>query len=439
MTKPPPHDCLATARAGASSNRCMKPRKPALLFIFFTLFLDILGAGLIIPILPRLVDQLAEGGLDNASYIFGTLVGLYSLMQFLFAPILGSLSDRFGRRPVILLSLFGAGLDYFLMAWAPTLAWFFLGRILSGITGANYSAAAAYIADISPPEKRAANFGVIGAAFGLGFIFGPALGGWLGDFGLRVPFYAAGCLTLLNWLYGFLILPESLKPENKRAYSWARSNPIGAILQLRRERLVHGLSISYFISSIAHQVYPSIWVLYTAYRYEWDTRQTGISLALVGLMAAIVQGWLARIILPRIGEKAAALGGFSIMAVALVGYGLATEGWMVYGIIVVGSLSGISVPAVQGMISRTVGDNEQGGIQGSLSSLQSVAGFIGPPLATALFGFFISERAPMIIPGASFFFSAVLVVLAGVIAAKSFHESESYTDLRSRDDETGSS
>ncbi len=399
--------------------------KPALIFIFITLFLDVLGVGLIVPILPKLVDQLASGGLDSASYIFGALVGLYSLMQFVFAPILGSLSDRFGRRPVILLSLFGSGLDYFLMGWAPTLAWFFFGRIISGITGANYSAAAAYIADISPPDKRAANFGIIGAAFGLGFIFGPALGGWLGEYGLRYPFYAAGALTLINWLYGFLILPESLKPENKRAFSWKRSNPIGALLELRRHPLLHGLSISYFLSSVAHQVYPSIWVLYTAFRYDWTTRQTGLSLALVGLMAAIVQGGLARVVIPKIGERMAAVGGLAVMGIAMVGYGLASEPWMVYGIIVFGSLSGVSVPAIQGMISLSVGDDEQGGIQGSLTSLQSVAGIIGPPLATGVFGFFISARAPYILPGAPFFCSALLVLIAALVAARSFQISRS--------------
>ena len=398
----------------------MTTRKPALSFIFITLFLDVLGIGLVVPILPKLVEQLAGGGMDSASFIFGWLVGLYALMQFLFAPIIGSLSDRFGRRPVILLSLFGSGLDYFLLAWAPTLPWFFLGRILSGISGANFSAAAAYIADVSPPEKRSANFGILGAAFGLGFIFGPALGGWLGHYGLRVPFYAAGILTLVNWLYGFLILPESLKAENKRDFSFKRSNPIGALLQLGRQRLILGLSTSYFISSIAHQVYPSIWVLYTGFRYDWGTKQTGLSLALVGVMAAIVQGGLTRIIIPKIGERRAAVSGLLIMAVALTGYGLAPRGWMVYIIIVFGSLSGIAVPAIQGMISRTVGDNEQGGIQGALTGMQSVAGFIGPPLATGLFGYFISDRAPAIVPGAAFFFSSGLALMAAMMAARSF-------------------
>lgn len=415
----------------------MPPRKPALVFIFITLFLDVLGIGLVVPILPKLVESLAGGGVDRASYLYGWLVGLYALMQFLFAPILGNLSDRFGRRPVILFSLFGSGLDYFLLAWAPTLPWFFLGRIISGITGANFSAAAAYIADVSPPERRAANFGIIGAAFGIGFIFGPALGGWLGDFGLRVPFIAAGILTLINWLYGLFILPESLKPENRRSFSLRRSNPIGALLDLRRHRLVLGLSVSYFISSLAHQVYPSIWVLYTGYRYEWDTKQTGLSLALVGLMAAIVQGGLARKLIPKLGERRAAIVGFAIMAIALTGYGLAPEGWIVYPIIVFGSLSGLAVPAIQGMISRTVGDNEQGGIQGSLTSLQSVAGALGPLLAAAIFGFFISERAPAIVPGAPFFFSSALAVMAGFLAARSFRKNPAEGVRFESHDQTG--
>ena len=402
----------------------MQDRKPALVFIFITLFLDVLGIGLIIPILPTLVEELAPGGIANASYIFGWLAGLYSLMQFIFAPILGSLSDRFGRRQVILLSLLGSGLDYFLLAWAPTLAWLFIGRLISGITGANFSAAAAYIADVSPPEKRAANFGIIGAAFGIGFIFGPAIGGWLGEHGLRWPFYAAGALTLLNWLYGLLILPESLKPGNRRSFSLSRSNPIGALLELKKHPLVLGLSTSYFITSLAHQVYPSIWVLYTSYRYDWSPRQTGLSLALVGLMAAIVQGGLSRRIIPRIGERNTAVWGLIIMVIALTGYGLAPEGWMVYPIIIFGSLSGLATPAIQGMISRTVADDEQGGIQGSLTSLQSVAGFIGPVAATGLFGYFISEKAPAIIPGAAFFFSAALVLVAAGVTAKSFREDQ---------------
>jgi len=235
-----------------------------------------------------------------------------------------------------------------------------------------------------------------------------------------MPFLVAGILTLVNWIYGFLILPESLKPEHQRPFCLRRANPIGALLELRRHRLVLGLSVSYFISSLAHQVYPSIWVLYTSYRYGWGTRQTGLSLALVGLMTVVVQGGLAHRLIPRLGERRAALFGFAVMAAALTGYGLAPEGWIVYPLIVFGSLSGLAVPSIQGMISRSVGADEQGGIQGSLTSLQSVAGAVGPPLATAIFGFFIRENASVILPGAPFFFSSGLAILAGLLAARSF-------------------
>src|SRR5688572_16786969 len=286
-------------------------RKPAIAFIFVTLVLDILGIGLIIPITPRLVESFQGTGVADASKTYGLLVALYSLMQFVGAPILVSLSDKFGRRPVILLSLLGAGLDYFLLAFAPTLGWFFVGRIIAGLTGANFAAATAYMADISPPEKRAANFGLIGAAFGLGFILGPALGGMLGDVGLRVPFIVAGVLTLLNVLYGWFVLPESLAPENRRGFSWGRSNPVGALLHLQKYPMVFGLAGTYFLIYLAHQVLPSTWVLYTSYRYNWTVGQTGLSLAVVGLMAAIVQGGLTRLIVPRIGERKATVIGLT--------------------------------------------------------------------------------------------------------------------------------
>lgn len=402
-----------------SSAPAKPARQPALVFIFITLFLDILGIGLIVPILPKLVEQFT-GSLAAASHTYGLLAALAGLMQFIFAPVLGSLSDRFGRRPVILLSLLGSGLDYLLLAFAPNLAWFFVGRIIAGITSANFSAATAYIADISPPEKRAANFGIIGAAFGLGFIAGPALGGVLGNVDLRMPFLAAAGLTLLNWLYGLLVLPESLKPENRREFSWKRANPIGALLALQRYPVVFGLTGTYFLMNLAHQVFPSTWVLYTSYRYNWTPGQTGLSLALVGLTAAIVQGGLTRTIIPRLGERRSATVGLTISAVGLIAYGLATEGWMAYVVIAVGSLAGISGPAVQGLISRSVGANEQGAVQGSLNGIASVAGVIGPPLATGLFGFFISAGAPVRLPGAAFFFSSGLTVIAMLLAVRSF-------------------
>ncbi|MGK0188965.1 MAG: DHA1 family tetracycline resistance protein-like MFS transporter [Verrucomicrobiales bacterium] len=396
--------------------------KPALGFIFITLVLDILGIGIVVPILPTLVEELSGKTIDAAAYLYGLLAMLYALMQFLFAPLLGSLSDRYGRRPVILISLFGAGLDYFLLAWAPTLEWFFVGRILAGITGANFSAATAYIADISTPEKRAANFGLVGAAFGLGFSIGPAIGGLLGQTDLRLPFIVAGVITLLNWLYGLFVLPESLAASNRRKFSWGRSNPVGALLHLRKYPMVLGLAGVYFLASIAHQVLPATWALFTKYRFSWEPLHIGMSLGAVGIMAAIVQGGLTRKILPKTGEQNAALIGLGISAVSFCLYGLATQGWMIYAIIVLGSLGGLATPAIQGMVSRGVGDDEQGGVQGSMSSLNSVAAIIGTPLATGLFGYFISDSAPLYLPGIAFLFSAVLTLAAAALAVHSFRK-----------------
>lgn len=414
-------------------------RKPALGFIFVTVSLDVLGIGLIIPILPQLVKSFAGGDVAAASNSVGLLAALYSLMQFLFAPLLGSLSDRYGRRPVILSSLLGGGLDYFLLAFAPSLGWLFLGRIIAGITGANITAAMAYIADVSPPEKRAGNYGLIGAAFGLGFILGPALGGLLGDVGLRVPFLVAGALTLANWLYGWFVLPESLARANRRSVDWSRSNPVGSLLNLRRHPVVFDLAGIYFLIQLAHQALPSTWVLYTSYRYGWTVSQTGISLAIVGLTAAIVQGGLTKVIVRRLGESRTVILGLGVSAAAYLAYGLATEGWMIYATLVLASLAGITGPSVQGLISRSVGATEQGGVQGSLASLGSVTGILGPPIATALFGFFISSRAPATIPGIAFFFSTALSLTAMLLAFRAFRANSTQLAKASGAVDTGSS
>lgn len=396
----------------------MPAKKPALAFIFITLVLDILGIGLIIPILPKLIENFMGGNVPEAARVFGWLAAIYSLMQFLFAPLLGSLSDRFGRRPVILSSLFGAGLDYFLLAFAPTLSWFFVGRIISGITGANFSAANAYIADITPPEKRAANFGLVGAAFGIGFIIGPALGGWLGNFGLRLPFIVAGCLTLANWLYGYFVLPESLARENRRAFSWARSNPVGSLLALRRYPAVLALVAIYFLAYIAHASLPATWVLYTSYRYDWTSAEVGISLAIVGLATAIVQGGLTSIVVKKLGDRRTILFGLTMHTLAYAGYGAATAAWMIYAILLIGALGGLTAPTLQGYVSRTVAADEQGGVQGALGSIASVAGIIGPPIVSYLFSAFIAPEAPVKIPGIAFFFSAALMVVALALAVR---------------------
>lgn len=391
-------------------------------FIFITLLLDILGVGLIIPILPKLIEALSGGNVTAAAHTFGWLAALYSLMQFGFAPVLGSLSDRFGRRTVILGSLLGSALDYLLLAFAPTLPWFFLGRIIAGITSANITAANAYIADVSPPEKRAANYGLVGAAFGLGFIIGPAMGGWLGQYGLRVPFYAAGALTLLNWFYGLIVLPESLPREQRRAFDWKRANPVGSFVALRRHPELFGLTETYFLISVAHQVFPSTWVLYTGYRYNWTSAEVGISLALVGTMAALVQGVLAGRIIPKLGERRAIVVGLTNATVFLTAYGLASQGWMVYVLLVIGSIGGIAMPALQALVSRGVPLNEQGEVQGALSSLASLAGILGPLLATGLFGYFISNRTPVQVPGAAFFASALLIFIGLLLALRAFQK-----------------
>lgn len=398
----------------------MSARKPALAFIFVTLFLDIFGMGLIIPILPKLIEQLSGGNVAAASHTYGLLISVAGLMQFLCAPLLGSLSDRFGRRAVILTSLFGSGLDYLLLAFAPTVPWFFLGRIVAGMTSANITAANAYIADVSPPEKRAANFGLVAAAFGLGFIAGPALGGLLGHYGLRVPFYAAAGMTLLNWLYGMFVLPESLPVEQRRAFDWKRANPIGSFVALRKHPELLGLTETYFLINVAHQVFPATWVLYTSYRYGWTPKEVGLSLALVGVMAVIVQGGLARKIIPKLGERRSIVIGLTNATFFLTTYGLATQGWMVYVLLVVGSIGGIAMPALQGLVSRSVPLNEQGAVQGALASLASLAGIVGPLVATGLFGHFVRAEATVKIPGAAFFASALMFFAALLLALRAF-------------------
>ncbi|MEY4529728.1 MAG: hypothetical protein RLZZ156_449 [Deinococcota bacterium] len=398
----------------------MSKRTPAIGFIFFTLFLDILGIGLIIPVLPKLIEEFTGNNTSNAAFYTGILTAVYALMQFIFAPILGSLSDQYGRRPVLLLSLFGLGVDYLLLAFAPNLIWFFIGRVIAGMTSASISTATAYIADVSPPEKRAQNFGLIGAAFGLGFIAGPALGGILGDVGLRVPFFMAAGLTLVNWLYGFFILPESLGLENRRDFSWSRANPIGSLLALRKYPVVITLTASIVLSYLAQNALQTTWVLYTDYKFNWKPTDVGISLAVVGLTAAIVQGGLIRVLLPYLGEKKAILIGQISAVMSFTLYGLANQGWMMYAIIAIGAIGGIAGPALQGVISRGVPDNEQGSLQGSLASLASLTGVIGPLLANTAFGYFISDTAPIKIPGIAFFMAAGFSVLSLVLILRAF-------------------
>jgi DHA1 family tetracycline resistance protein-like MFS transporter len=392
--------------------------QPAVIFIFITLFLDIFGIGLVVPVLPRLVEEMQGGNVEAASHTVGWLGALYALMQFLLSPILGSLSDRFGRRPVILVSLLGSALDYLLLAWAPSLAWLFIGRIISGITAANFSAASAYIADVTPPEKRAAGFGMIGAAFGLGFIAGPAVGGLLGEYGLRLPFLVAAGVTGLNWLYGVFVLPESLTKDNRRAFSWLSLNPFLSLAALTRWPIVSGLAGSQFLMNLAHNIYPSLWVLYTGFRYNWSSQTVGLSLCVVGLTSAIVQGVLAGKIIRKIGERKAVLLGLGLMSITMAGYGLAPEGWMIFVIIMIGAVGGVAGPAEQSLISQAVPADEQGAVQGALNSLASVAGVIGPLLWTSIFAASLGTHGSIKLPGLAFIIAGALTFLALAVAIR---------------------
>lgn len=398
----------------------MQKRQAAMVFIMITLFLDILGIGIIIPVLPELIKQFVGGNESAAAAYFGPLAAAYALMQFIFAPILGALSDRFGRRPIILIALFGLAIDYLIQGFAPNIFWLFIGRVLAGVMGASFTAANAYIADISTPENRAQNFGLVGVAFGLGFIFGPALGGLLGGIWIRLPFFVAAALVLINLLYGYFVLPESLKPENRSDFSWRKANPVSSILLLRNYPLVAGLATGFVLISLAQRGLETTWVLYTGYRFGWGELTNGLTLALVGVMAVIVQGFLIRPAIKRFGERKAIIIGLSLSVLTFFLYGIATE-WLMYVIIVVGALSGIAGPAVQGLVAGTVRPDEQGKVQGALTSLTSLTSVFAPLIfTTGLFGYFTSERAPFLLPGAPFFLGSLLFFISLVVLIRLF-------------------
>ena len=386
------------------------PRKAALGFIFITLLLDVIGFGIIIPVLPKLITELTGGTLSDASRYGGWLMFAFASMQFLFSPVLGNLSDQYGRRPVLLTALFGFGLDYLFLALAPGITWLFVGRVIAGITGASFTTASAYIADISTPENRAQNFGMIGAAFGLGFIIGPVIGGLLGHYGPRVPFLAAAGLTLLNWLYGFFVLPESLAKENRRPFDWKRANPVGSLRQLRRYPIILGLVGSLVLLYIAAHATQSTWSYFTMYQFGWNEDWVGYSLGAVGLMTALVQGVLIRFINPKLGPKRSVFIGLSFYAVGFLLFAFAGRSWMMFAFLVPYCLGGIAIPALQGIMAGQVPPTEQGELQGALTSLVSLTSIIGPPLMTNLFSFFTGPQAPVHFPGAAFLTGAVLTV-----------------------------
>jgi len=388
--------------------------RAAVAFIFVTLLLDAFALGIVVPVLPMLVLRFEGGDSASAATVYGLFGTVFSAMQFLFMPVLGALSDRVGRRPVILISLTGLGLDYILMALAPSLGWLLVGRVVAGICAANFSTATAYIADVTPPEKRAASFGLLGAAFGVGFVAGPALGGVLGSIEPRLPFWAAAGLTLANALYGFTVLPESLAPEQRRRFSWAQANPIGSLLLVGRYRHVLGLVAVLFLYRVAHDVQPSMWVLYTDYRYGWDERTVGLVLALMGVLGAVTSALLVAPIVRRLGERRALLFGLLCGAAGFAVYGLAPTGAAFTAGVPFVALWFVAGPAAQAILTRRVDPSEQGRLQGAVGSFQGVASVIAPGLFTGVFAAAIGPGREF--PGAPFLLAALLLVASGALA-----------------------
>jgi DHA1 family tetracycline resistance protein-like MFS transporter len=396
-------------------------KQAALGFIFITLLIDITGFGIIIPVIPKLIMQLGNCNISEAATYGGLLLFAYAIMQFLFAPVIGNLSDKYGRRPVLLFSLLGFAFDYLLTGFAPTIGWLFLGRIIAGITGASFTTASAYIADISTPEKKAQNFGMVGVAFGVGFIVGPAIGGLLGDYGLRIPFFAAAGLAAINWLYGFFVLPESLSKENRRDFDWKKANPIGSIVLFKKFPVILGLVASITLLYVASHAVQSSWSYYTIEKFNWSAKTIGISLAVVGVAVAIVQGGLIRIIIPKLGQEKSVYVGLAFYAAGFLLFGLATQTWMMFAFTAVYTMGGIAGPAIQGLISNYVPKNEQGELQGALTSLMSASSIIGPLLMTCVFRYFTSKSAPIYLPGASMFLAAILTLISTILAYRTLH------------------
>jgi DHA1 family tetracycline resistance protein-like MFS transporter len=397
----------------------IKNRKAAIGFIFITLLIDVTGLGLIIPVVPKLIEDLLHTTNISKVALFGGLLTFsYAIMQFLFAPVLGNLSDKYGRRPVLLFSLLGFGLDYILLAFAPSIGWLFVGRIIAGITGASMTTASAYIADISTPETRAQNFGMIGAAFGLGFIVGPMIGGLLGEMGPRIPFLVAAGLALLNAAYGYFVLPESLDVSNRRAFDWKRANPISSLKNLSRFPAVAGLIVSFFLIYVASHAVQSNWSYFNIEKFKWTPKMIGISLAVVGVLVSLVQGVLVRFVNPKIGNEKSVYVGLGLYTIGLVLFGLASQSWMMFVFLIPYCLGGISGPGLQAIISGTVPANEQGELQGSLTSIISITSIVGPLVMSNLFAFFTGPIAPFYFPGAPFMLAALLMLLSCFFAYK---------------------
>ncbi len=415
------------------------PRAPgpnAFLFIFITILINMIGFGVIMPVMPDLIMAVTDEPRSAAARWGGIMSAIYAVMQFVMAPILGALSDRYGRRPVILVSMIAYALDFLLLALAPTLAILILARVLSGAFAATFTTANAYIADITPPEKRAQSFGMLGAAFGLGFIIGPLIGGVIGDaYGARAPFFFVSALGALNFVYGFLVLPETLTPEIRRNFSWGRANAFGSFKQFSQYPIILPIALAIFIYQVGHWTFPSVWAYFAGERFGWSAREIAYSLAAVGLSAAIVQGGLIRFIVPKIGERRAAIFGLGLATLVYPAYGLAPEGWMIYAIMPFGALVGLALPALQGIMSRTIPANAQGELQGAIASLNGLSMIIGPYLMTQVFGAFTQKEgpvhlgpfmisadgAPTYMPGAPFILAGSLTLLAVLVLFSAFN------------------
>ena len=386
------------------------PRAAA--FVFVTVLIDAMGIGIIIPVMPDLIRELTDLPLGAAALWGGYLSFVYALMQFAFGPTLGNLSDRFGRRPVLLVSLLALAVDYLVMGFAPTLWLLFAGRALAGIAGATYSTANAFMADISPPDRRAQNFGLIGAGFGVGFIAGPLIGGLAAELGTRAPFFVAAALAMANVAYGAVVLPETLARENRRRFDWRRANPFGAARQIMSMPMVAWFFVAMFLFDLAHHSYPAVWSFYVKEAFAWTNAEIGLSLAVVGISFAVAQGWLIRHVIPRLGEVGTAFWGFVVSTAGLVLFGIVTEGWMLYAIIPFTGLGALITPAMTALMSRRVPADAQGELQGALAGVLGVTLIISPVLMTQIFGYFTNESAPVYLPGAPFLGAAVLMALA---------------------------
>ncbi len=394
----------------------MQSNKTALLFIFITILVDVIGIGIILPIIPDLIMELTGEGIDMAVIYGMWLTTAFAGMQFLFSPVLGEISDQYGRRPILLIALLGLSVDYLIHAWAPTITWLFVGRFLAGITGASFTVASAYIADISTKENKAKNFGLIGAAFGLGFIIGPAIGGFFGEIDIRLPFYIAAGLTFANFLFGLFFVPESLVPENRRPINFLKMIPGVSLVSLRNYKGVLLLIFAFFLANLAGQALPSTWSYYGIERYDWSPKEIGISLMVVGLLVAIVQGFLVGLFTRKFGRRNVIIIGFLLWTVGMFLFSIATEPWMLYAFLIPYALGGIAGPTVQGVISNEVSEKEQGNLQGAITGLVSVTAILGQLIFSPVFYYFIRPEGAIYYPGAPYTLAAIFLLTAFIFA-----------------------